>query len=209
MTPQHHLPAVILGPADDLAQVADRHVHAPTTRERNRLVGRGGEVRADVRDRSASRGSSRRPPVASGSRDVLVEDRVVLEQVLAALDRPHLPPGESGDDVLGVEAEVRGAGRRPGSSTRTFSASAGPTSRILTRLYWSGPASTPLMVTIRRRRLHGRARVVPASRNRPTSCTTEARPAPGPLRARRPRVRRARSTVAHVSPPDLRDHQRS
>ena len=43
-----------------------------------------------------------------------VQHRLVLEQVLAALDRPHLPPRRPGHDPLGERHEVGRAGGRPG-----------------------------------------------------------------------------------------------
>jgi hypothetical protein len=44
----------------------------------------------------------------------LVEDGVVLELILAALDRPHLPVRQALDERLRERREVRGAGRRAG-----------------------------------------------------------------------------------------------
>ena len=74
------------------------------------------------RFRRGSRGSSGRVPAASRCRVfAFAMHRLVLEQVLAPFDRPHLPAGQPFDERLGERHDV---GARPpevpGTNTSTF-----------------------------------------------------------------------------------------
>ncbi|WP_272477383.1 hypothetical protein [Baekduia alba] len=114
MAADDDLAAELLRLQHDAAQVLDLGVNPP-------LLGVG-DLR--VRDRSEVRGDRRvLDPTQVVVEHLLrrglpglraVEDRLVLEQVLAPLDRPDLPARRLGDEALGQRREVRGAGRGPG-----------------------------------------------------------------------------------------------
>src|SRR6266511_2359132 len=107
--PRTTLPPCFLGVVDDAAHVLDLGVHALVAREPDVGVGDELEVLGD-----AGVGDEPEVVVEQLLRGVLsllglVEHGVVLEDVLAALDRPYLPALRFADDVLGQRFEVRRA----------------------------------------------------------------------------------------------------
>ena len=99
---------------DDPADVVDRDVHPPLARERHRALGHRLEVRADARVVEPAQVVVEQLPGVDLPGDRAIEHRVVLEQVLAAFDRPHLIVGQLIDDRRGERPEVGGAARGPG-----------------------------------------------------------------------------------------------
>src|SRR4029079_13391257 len=110
----HHRAPAALRLQHDLAQVADLGVHAPVAGEPDVRVRHGLVVGLDARVREVAEvvveGLLRRRLSGLGG----VEHRLVLEQVFAPLDRPHLPAGDHGDYGLGQRLEVGRAGRGAG-----------------------------------------------------------------------------------------------
>jgi hypothetical protein len=95
-------------------------------RERDPLVGRGLIVPRDrrVRDPAEIVVKQLLPSERTGPRPV--EDGVVLEQILAAVDRPHLPAVERRDEIHGDGHEVARARRGPGQQDEHVSGRGGP-----------------------------------------------------------------------------------
>jgi hypothetical protein len=97
MSAQHDLTTEAGGFLDHDTEIINRHAHSPAARERHRLV-----IAADPSPRLEMLGHR----LVAEPAEVVVEHllarrlsgheaiahRVVLEQVLAAVDRPHLPP---------------------------------------------------------------------------------------------------------------------
>ena len=120
MTAEHDLAAARARLRDHVSQVLDRHSHAPPARvrraaERKAVVGRDAGVREPaevVVEELLRRGLASLHPVGH---------RVVFEDVLSALDRPHLPVLRPADDVLRERLEIGSAGRRPGHEDQDLS----------------------------------------------------------------------------------------
>ena len=97
--------------ADHPPQVLHRDAHPPPAGGRGLGVGGRREVlrhpAAEPAEVVREQRGDRRAAVPHA-----VEHRVVLEQVLAPLDRPDLPAGQPRDEAPGEREEVAGAGRR-------------------------------------------------------------------------------------------------
>ena len=133
------LAAELLRAQHDAAQVADLDVHAPLPRVADLAVRDQPHVRRDRAVLDPAEVVVEHLLRRRLARLRAVEHRLVLEQVLAPLDRPHLPLRRLGDDALGQRREVRGARGRARGSARARCARCGdPILRMPTLSYLAG-----------------------------------------------------------------------
>ena len=144
-----------------MLEVLDRDAHAPLLGELNAGVGNEPEVRGDAALREPSQVVVEHRLRARLSGPGHVEHRLVLEQVLATLDRPHLPTRHLRHDPPGKRHEVSAARGGAGSSTSTFRAELGPIFSTPTLSYRAGvPAGAAPRIHVTR---SGRAAAAPAA----------------------------------------------
>ena len=108
---EHDFAAQRFGRFDHDVQVFDRDVHAPFAGKADARFGNGIEVVFDSRVHDPAQVVVEDFFGAGLAELALVEHRLILEQVLAAFDRPHLPAWDVFDQPLGERHEVR-RGRR-------------------------------------------------------------------------------------------------
>jgi hypothetical protein len=111
---EHDMAAAGARRSHHASDVLDGDAHAPAPRERDLVVSRGLIVAPDRRVGDPTEVIVEQLPFSHDARPRPVENGVVLEQVLAAVDRPHLPAVERRDEVLGDRREVSGACRGSG-----------------------------------------------------------------------------------------------
>ncbi len=108
---EDHLAAQLLGRPDDPVQVLDGDGHAPLLGEVHGGVGDRLEVRLDGGVLQVAEVVVEQLGRVRPARLERVQGRLVLEQVLAALDRPHLPARGLGHHPPGQGHEVGAPGR--------------------------------------------------------------------------------------------------
>ena len=106
----HDLAAALLGQLDHAVEVLDLGVHPPLVGVADRVVGDELEVLGHARVVDEAEVVVEQLLGAALAGLDAVEHGVVLEQVLATLDRPHLPVLRLPHHVLGQRREVRRAG---------------------------------------------------------------------------------------------------
>ena len=114
MAAEHDFAALLLGCLDHAPHVLDLDVHAPVARERHVRVRDELKVLRDARVGDEAQVIVEQLLGGGLALLGLIEHRVVLEEVLPALDRPDLPALRCADDVLRQRLEVRGAGGSTG-----------------------------------------------------------------------------------------------
>ena len=108
---EHDLAAQLPGVTDNPVQVADRHAHPPALGVLHGRVGDRLEVALDGRVRQVTEVVVEQRAALDLAALGQVELGLILEQVLATLDRPDLPALGRGHDPLGQRHEICASGR--------------------------------------------------------------------------------------------------